>query len=68
MKGMSVVLTVLLFVLAAELANVLKQAGVLPAEETASDEILTADRAFTNGPERFVRYENRGASPSQFNE
>jgi hypothetical protein len=37
MKGLSIILTALLFVVAAELAQQLKRAGVLPAQKQAGE-------------------------------
>ena len=64
MKGLSILLTVFLFVAAGKLANVLKQAGVSPAYR----EEMAAEGSFTNGFVRFARYDSPRSASSQFTE
>jgi len=58
MKGFSILLTIFLFVAAMQLANILKQAGALPADKEASR------RPSTNELATYARYQNF-RSPSQ---
>ena len=64
MKGLSILLTVFLFVAAGKLASALKQARVSPADR----EEMAAEASFTNGFVRFARYEGRRSASSQFTE
>jgi len=48
MKGLSVIFTILLFVLACLLAQHLRQAGTLPAEKSVTDRSLNATPATSN--------------------
>jgi hypothetical protein len=78
MKGVSVLVTIFLFVAAAELGNLLNRAGLLPADKEVSGETwersrpidaqtLTADHAMGNSQIRFARYESL-RSTNQFTE
>jgi hypothetical protein len=48
MKGLSIIFTILLFVLASLLAQHLRQAGTLPAEKSVTDRSLVAMPATSN--------------------
>ena len=62
MKGVSVLVTVFLFVAALELANLLKQAGVLPADKETSQEAMSLVQPRTNHLIRFARYQDPGST------
>ena len=59
MKGFSILLTILLFVAAVELANILKQVGALPADKDATAELAASQRSSTNNPLRYAFYHGR---------
>jgi hypothetical protein len=62
MKGFSILLTIFLFVAAMQLANILKQAGALPADKEAAGELTASQRSSTNDLARYARYQSRRAA------
>jgi len=63
MKGFSILLTILLFVASVELANTLKQAGALPADKNASEQLSASQASSTNHFPRYAFYRGRRFTP-----